>query len=90
MSANRQSSLSQTGRTNSLSIAALVCGIVGFCFPLASIAAIILGHRGRSQIRRSGEEGYGLATAGAVLGYVAVALGVLGILIALVATASGP
>ena len=69
-------------RTNSFAVAALVCGILAFCGlgPIA-IVAVVLGHRALSQIRRTGEDGYGLARAGLVLGYVALALGVLALLI---------
>ncbi len=51
-------------RTNSLAIAALVLGLV---FPLA---AIPVGHVSRAQIRRTGEQGAGLALAGLVFGYL--------------------
>jgi hypothetical protein len=39
--------------------------------------AIVTGHIARSQIRRTNEEGSGMALAGLILGYVGVALGVL-------------
>ena len=59
--------------TNGMAIAALVCGIgqllVGFP---AGIAAIILGHKARRQIRATGEQGDGLARAGLILGYVGI------------------
>jgi hypothetical protein len=64
-----ESRANQTGRTNSLAVAALVCGIVQFCVPPACLIAIILGHKARSQIRRTREGGYGIATAGLILGY---------------------
>lgn len=51
-------------RTNSLAIAALV---MGFVFPLL---AIPFGHVARSQIRRTGEQGGGMALAGLILGYL--------------------
>ncbi|MFC8934238.1 DUF4190 domain-containing protein [Rhodococcus sp. NPDC057135] len=50
-------------RTNSLAIAALVCGFV--FAPLA----IVFGHISLGQIRRTGEQGHGLAVLGLVLGY---------------------
>jgi hypothetical protein len=63
------------GRTSSLAVASLVCGII----PLlpTSILAIVFGHVARGQIRRTGEKGGGLALAGLVLGWVGVALTVL-------------
>jgi len=81
---------SRTGRTNSLAIASLVCGVLQFGFPPAFIAAIILGHKARHQIRRTGEAGHGLATAGLVLGYFMVASTALVLLIGLVGSASVP
>ena len=67
--------VTQTEGTSSLAIAALVCGIIQFCglFP-AGIAAVVLGHLARRKIRRTGERGRGLATAGLILGYIGVGL----------------
>ena len=70
--------------TNGLAIASLACGIAQFAFgPLATIPAIVLGHMARSQIRRTGEQGAGLALAGLILGWGAVILGVIVIVIGL-------
>jgi hypothetical protein len=74
---------SKTGRTNSSAIAALVCGIIQFCLPPAGLVAIVLGHQARRQIRRTGESGYGIATAGLVLGYLLIASTLLTLVIAL-------
>jgi Domain of unknown function (DUF4190) len=60
--------------TNGLAIAALVCGVGGFFIGLSFIPAIVCGHIARRQIRRTGEQGGGLALAGLILGYVGVAL----------------
>lgn len=63
--ANAQPGYSVHGaRTNSLAIMSLVFGILG-----GSLVAIILGHIAKSQIRRTGEAGSGMATAGLILGY---------------------
>jgi hypothetical protein len=65
-------------RTNGLAIASLACGLAQFAFgPLATIPAIVLGHLARSQIRRTGEQGAGLALAGLALGWGAVILGIV-------------
>jgi len=70
--------------TNGLAIASLACGLAQFAFgPLATIPAIVLGHMARSQIRRTGEQGAGLALAGLVLGWGAVILGIVLIAVAL-------
>lgn len=64
----------QPARTNSMAVGALICGLVQpFCFGASAIPAIILGHVSKSQIRRSGEEGDGMATAGLVLGWLGIA-----------------
>lgn len=64
--------------TNVLAIVSLVLSILGFCF-----IASILGHIALSQIKKTGEQGRGLAIAGIVVGYVATAA-VIGV-VALVA-----
>jgi uncharacterized protein DUF1707/uncharacterized protein DUF4190 len=47
-----------SARTNGLAIASLACSLAQFAFgPLATIPAIVLGHMGRSQIKRTGEQG---------------------------------
>jgi hypothetical protein len=70
--------------TNGLAVASLACGIGQFAFgPLATIPAIVLGHMARSQIRRTGEQGAGLALAGLILGWGAVILGIIVIVIGL-------
>ena len=67
--------------TNGLAIASLACGVAQFAFgPLPTIPAIVLGHVARHQIKRTGEQGAGMALAGLLLGWAAVAIGVLAIL----------
>jgi uncharacterized membrane protein HdeD (DUF308 family) len=58
-------------RTNTLAIVALVLGIV------VPIGGIICGHIALSQIKRTGEQGRGLALAGTILGYVLTVLGII-------------
>jgi hypothetical protein len=60
--------------TNGLAIAALVCGVGGFVVGVSFIPAIICGHLARAQIRRTGEQGGGMALAGLIIGYVGIAL----------------
>jgi Domain of unknown function (DUF4190)/Domain of unknown function (DUF1707) len=65
-------------RTNGLAIASLVCGVAQMMlWPLATIPAVVLGHVARSQIRRTGEQGAGLALAGLILGWIGVGFAVL-------------
>lgn len=53
--------------TNTTALLSLVFGLFG-----SGIIAVVLGHVARGQIRRSGERGSGMATAGLILGYVAI------------------
>ena len=62
----------RSGNTNGMAIASLICAF--FIFPLG----IIFGHIAMGQIKRTGEGGKGLATAGLIIGYL-----VLGFLILL-------
>ena len=72
--------------TNGLAVGSLACGlgqlIVG---PLATIPAIVLGHMARHQIKRTGEDGGGMALAGLLMGWAVVALTVFIVLLAAVA-----
>jgi hypothetical protein len=66
-------------RTNPLAIISLVAGCAQFFFCIiGSIVAIVTGHIARRQIKRSGEQGAGLALAGLILGYVGLVVAVLG------------
>jgi hypothetical protein len=61
--------------TSAKAIASLVLSLVYAC-GLGSLAAVVLGHLARGEIRRSGGRigGTGLATAGLVLGYLGLAV----------------
>lgn len=65
----------QAGKTNVLSIIALIAAIAGtllFWF-VGPIAAVVLGHISLSQIKKRGEKGRPIALWGTILGYVAFA-----------------
>jgi len=75
-------------KTNGLAIASFACGLGQFVFgPLATIPAIVFGHMALHQIKRSGEQGAGLALGGLILGWAATILGI--ILTVVVATSAG-
>ena len=59
-----------------MAVLSLVFGLFG-----SGIIAVILGHVAHGQIRRTGERGSGLATAGLILGYLAVVI-YIGLIIA--------
>ncbi len=65
-------------------LASLICSIVSL--GIGSIAAVILGHMALSEIKRSGGQivGRGLAIAGLILGYLGIAIPVIGIAAAII------
>lgn len=63
--------------TNGMAVASLVCGLMQVFFGITTIPAVILGHLAKGQIRRTGERGDGMATAGLVLGWLGIAMFVL-------------
>jgi len=76
--------------TNGLALGAMICGIAEiFTLGLAAIPAVILGHLARGQIRQTGERGDGMAVAGLVLGYLAIAGWALVILLVAANTGNG-
>lgn len=63
-----------TQPTNGMATASMVLGLIGIVFcGFTSVLAIIFGHIAHSQIKRTGEGGAGMATAGLVLGYLVTA-----------------
>jgi hypothetical protein len=75
-------------KINGLAIGSLACGLAQFMFgPLPTIPAIVFGHMARSQIKRTGEQGAGLALAGLILGWAAVVLGIVVVVIGLAVAA---
>jgi hypothetical protein len=70
-------------KTNTLAIVSLIAGIVGLVLIplLGSLTAVITGHMSLSQIKRTGEGGRGLGLTGTILGWVGLALGVIGVII---------
>ena len=79
-----QQPVPRTPPNNTLATAALVLGLFGVAIP-----AIICGHIARGQIRRTGEHGDGLAVAGLVLGYGAIAFMAILIVVAIASTHGG-
>lgn len=65
--------------TNALAIVALVLALMGI-----SIGGVVAGHISISQIKRTAEQGRGMALAGLIIGYVGCAFWVLGVIFAIV------
>jgi hypothetical protein len=76
-------------KANGLAVASVVFGFSQFLVgPVATLPAILLGHMARNQIKQTGEQGAALALAGLVLGWGAVALGVI-LMLTLMTVAAG-
>ncbi|HEX4814337.1 MAG TPA: DUF4190 domain-containing protein [Nonomuraea sp.] len=64
--------------TNGMAVASLVLGIIGLAFcGITSIPGVILGHIALNRIKRTGEDGHGMAVGGLVTSYVTVVIWVL-------------
>lgn len=61
-------------KTNTLAIVSLVLAFV------VSLGAVICGHIALNQIKKTGEQGRGLAIAGLVLGYIGLVAGLIWII----------
>jgi DUF1707 SHOCT-like domain/Domain of unknown function (DUF4190) len=70
--------VTSVAKTNGLALASLACGLAQFIFgPPVAIPAIVLGHIARREIKRTGEQGAGLALAGLILGWATVILAIV-------------
>ncbi len=67
--------------TSGKAVASLVCSIVGLvmCPLVGQVAGLILGYSARNEIRASGGTltGEGIATAGIIVGWIGIVLGIL-------------
>ena len=72
-------------QSSTLAVVSLIFGVLGWTLlpVLGSIVAIITGHLARGEIRREPErlEGDGMAVAGLVLGYAAIAVGIFAMIV---------
>ena len=76
-------------KTNTLAIISLVASIAGIVilWGIGSIAGVICGHISLSQIKKTGEQGRGMAVAGLIVGYIGIALAIIGTIIAIALSA---
>jgi hypothetical protein len=85
--------LPQATRTSSLAIVSLIMGIITwFLFPIiAAIVAVITGHMAKKEIRESAGmvTGNDMATAGLILGYIQLGLGIFACLVVAGLVAAG-
>ncbi|MDQ1546806.1 MAG: hypothetical protein QOH69_1710 [Actinomycetota bacterium] len=73
-------SLQPARPTNILAIISLVASCVGFALP-----GVIMGHIALHQIKRTGEQGHGLALAGVIVGYCVCGITIILVVIWIVA-----
>ncbi|MEW9531455.1 DUF4190 domain-containing protein [Microbispora sp. NPDC049125] len=68
----------QAPGTNGMAITSLIMGIVGLVVcGFTAVLGVILGHVAISQIKRTGEQGHGMAVAGLIVSYIAIAAWIL-------------
>jgi len=80
------------GQTNTLAVVSLAAGVGSFFAHIipgiggftVALVAVITGYMARNQIKQTGEQGMGMATAGMIIGIVNIALTVLVVLIVLI------
>lgn len=84
-------------KANGLALTSMILGIigitVGLClifFPVMPILAVVFGHIGLTQIRKTGAPGRGYAIAGLVTGYIGIALAVLWLIGTIIGTFTSP
>ncbi len=83
------------GKGAGFAVASLVFGILSLlgccccCSPLGSVLAIVFGLVAKSMMKRKGEYGSGMATAGIILGIIGVIFAIIGIVIGILVSLFG-
>lgn len=65
------------GLLSMIPVIGIIFSIIAMFLWIAPVLAVIFGHIGLGQIKRTGEEGRGQAIAGLIIGYVTIALGLI-------------
>lgn len=65
-------------KTNTLAIISLVASLLGLATGIGFLVGIICGHIALGQIKKTGEQGRGLAVAGLIIGYIGIVLAIIG------------
>lgn len=80
-------------QNHTLAIVSLICSIVGLviCTPVV-IVGVITGHMARKQIRENPNtySGAGMALAGVIIGWIGIALMIIGIIVGIILVATVP
>jgi uncharacterized membrane protein len=72
-----QSTQPAGGKTNTLAIVSLVASLIGLFTGIGFIVGIICGHISLSQIKKTGEQGRGMAIAGLIIGYIGILITII-------------
>jgi len=64
-------------KTNVLAIVSLVASLVGFFTGIGFLVGIVCGHISLSQIKKTAEQGRGMAIAGLVIGYIGIVISII-------------
>lgn len=64
-------------KTNTLAIVALVASLAGLFTGVGFLVGIICGHISLSQIKKTGEQGRGMALAGLIIGYIGIVVSII-------------
>ena len=81
-----QNQYGQQNAQDKYNVLAIVSLVSAFFF---SLVAVITGHIAMSQIKKTGEKGYGLALWGLILGYLGLVIGILIIILVIAIIVSG-
>lgn len=65
------------GLLSMIPVIGIIFSIIAMFLWIAPVLAVIFGHIGLGQIKRTGEDGRGQAIAGLIIGYVTIALGLI-------------
>lgn len=68
-------------KTNTLALVSLIASIVGFFTGIGFLVGIVCGHIGLSQIKKTGEQGRGMAIAGLIIGYAGIVISIIVLII---------
>jgi uncharacterized membrane protein len=71
--------MAPAGGTNSLAVFSLVASVVGLLCGIGSIIGIVLGTVSLNQIKRTGQQGRGLAIAGIVVGAASLVISIIAV-----------
>jgi hypothetical protein len=63
--------------TNSLAISSLVASVIGLLCGIGSIVGIVLGVVALGQVKRTGQDGHGIAVSGIAVGAVSLVISVV-------------